>query len=295
MASSLNPSGFGEPVTFSAMITPQYSGQASGTVTFKDGATTLGSVAVSGNVANVTTSGLAVGTHSITAVYSGDSNFTGSTSPLLSQAVQGPAVRLSLTRLTFPTQVVFTTSAARTVTLTNTGLGILSITKVSVTGSFTQTNTCGTSVGSGGTCEFSVKFEPTKSGTLAGSVSITDDASGSPQEITLAGTGTDVQLAPTSLSFGNQPVGKKSLAKKVTLSNKASIAVSITGISITGTDKGNFAQTNTCVKSVAAGGSCFIEVTFEPSADGKRTADVSVSDNGGGSPQEVSLAGTGTP
>jgi hypothetical protein len=87
LTSSVNPSGLDQPVTLTATITPQYGGQASGTVTVKDGATTLGSEPVSGNAASITTSGLAVGTHSITAVYSGDSNFTGSASNALSQVV----------------------------------------------------------------------------------------------------------------------------------------------------------------------------------------------------------------
>jgi hypothetical protein len=87
LTSGVNPSGLDSPVTFTATITPQYSGQASGTVTFKDGTTTLGSATVNGNVANLTTSGLAMGTHYITAVYSGDSNFTGSTSNTVSQVV----------------------------------------------------------------------------------------------------------------------------------------------------------------------------------------------------------------
>jgi len=87
LVSSLNPSGLDSPVTFTATITPQYAGQASGTLTFKDGGTTLGSVAVGGNAASLTTSALAVGTRSITASYSGDSNFTGSTSNTLSQVV----------------------------------------------------------------------------------------------------------------------------------------------------------------------------------------------------------------
>jgi Bacterial Ig-like domain (group 3) len=87
LASSLNPSGLDSPVTFTATVMPQYGGQASGTVTFKDGATTLGSAAVSGNAASLTTSSLAIGTHSITAVYSGDSNFVGSTSNTVSQVV----------------------------------------------------------------------------------------------------------------------------------------------------------------------------------------------------------------
>jgi hypothetical protein len=88
--------------------------------------------------------------------------------------------------------------------------------------------------------------------------------------------------------------GTKSLAKSITLTNKGSVAVSIAGITITGTDVGDFAETNTCGKSVASGASCFIKVTFKPLVKGKRTADVSVYDNGGGSPQKVGLIGTGT-
>jgi hypothetical protein len=87
LVSSVNPSGLDSPVTFTATITPQYGGQSTGTVTFKDGTTALGSVAVSGNAASLTTSGLAMGTHSITAIYSGDSNFIGSTSNTVSQVV----------------------------------------------------------------------------------------------------------------------------------------------------------------------------------------------------------------
>jgi hypothetical protein len=103
-----------------------------------------------------------------------------------------------------------------------------------------------------------------------------------------------LQLTPKSFSFGTRPIRTKSLPKKITLTNKSSVAVSISGISITGTDPGDFAETNTCGKSVAAGGSCFIKVTFKPLAKGTRTADVSISDNGEGSPQKVSLKGTGT-
>jgi probable HAF family extracellular repeat protein len=88
---SVNPSGFGQPVTFTTMITPLYGGQATGTVTFKDGPTTLGSAAVSGNLASLTSSSLAFGIHSITAIYSGDSNFIGSASNTLSQVVRAAA------------------------------------------------------------------------------------------------------------------------------------------------------------------------------------------------------------
>ena len=68
----------------------------------------------------------------------------------------------------------------------------------------------------------------------------------------------------------------------------------ITSISIIGIDAGDFAETNNCGKHLASGASCFIKVTFKPLAKGKRTADVSFTDDGGGSPQEVGLTGTGT-
>jgi hypothetical protein len=102
------------------------------------------------------------------------------------------------------------------------------------------------------------------------------------------------RLSPGAVNFGNQPVGIKSLPTKVTLSNKGAVAVNIARISIAGTDEHDFAETNTCGKTVPAGESCFITVTFTPLAKGSRTASVSITDNGGGSPQKVSLAGKGT-
>jgi hypothetical protein len=206
-----------------------------------------------------------------------------------------PAVTLSPTSLTFPDQVVFTTSKAKTVTLTNSGAGILNITGIATASPFLQRNTCGTSVAAGASCTISVSFRPITKGTVTGSLSITDNAPASPQKVTLTGTGTYIQLSPASLNFGNQPVGTKSLSKKITVSNKGGTTVSLTSISIGGTDAGDFAETNTCGTSLASGASCFITVTFTPLATGKRTAAVLVKDNGGGSPQEVPLLGTGTP
>jgi hypothetical protein len=205
-----------------------------------------------------------------------------------------PAVTFSPTNLTFPTQLIFTTSPALPITLTNKGLGTLLISKIAVAGAFAQTNNCPNSLGSGNYCTIQVRFHPKTRGIQNGAVSVTDNAPGSPQQVPLTGTGTFVQLAPTKLNFGTQPVGTRSLAKKITLTNKGNSAVKITGIAITGTDAGDFAETNTCGKSVGSGASCFIKVTFKPLAKGKRTANVSVYDNGGGSPQQATLIGTGT-
>jgi hypothetical protein len=206
-----------------------------------------------------------------------------------------PAVTFSPVKLVFQDQAVFTTSSAQSTTLTNTGLGVLTIVNVSVSGPFSQTNTCGgATLNPGAACTISVKFTPKTKGTLTGSVSVTDNASGSPQTLLLTGTGTYIQFTPTGLSFGNQPVDTQSLPKKITMTNKGSTSVSITSIALAGPNAGDFTETNTCGTTIASGASCFITVKFTPSAKGKRTANVSANDNGGGSPQRAAVSGTGT-
>ena len=87
LTSSVNPSTAGQSVTLTANISGQFSGVATGTVTFSNGSSSLGSASVSSNMATLATTALPVGTDSITAAYSGDSNFTGSSSNTVSQVV----------------------------------------------------------------------------------------------------------------------------------------------------------------------------------------------------------------
>jgi hypothetical protein len=205
-----------------------------------------------------------------------------------------PAVTFSPTRLLFSTQLIFTSSKAQPVQLTNTGLGVLLISKISVTGQFSQTNNCPNSLNPKASCTINVKFSPTTKGVQHGAVNVADNAPGSPQQVPLTGTATYVQLVPSKVNFGTQPLGTRSLPKTITLLNKGDGAVNIRSILVTGADSGDFAQKNNCGKRVRSGGSCFIKVTFKPQKKGARTADVSVSDDGGGSPQKASLKGTGT-
>jgi hypothetical protein len=80
----------------------------------------------------------------------------------------------------------------------------------------------------------------------------------------------------------------------VTLTNESAVAtLSITGISITGPNPADFSQTPTCGSSLPPKQSCTFSVTFTPTATGPRGANLSVSDNGGGSPQNAPLTGTG--
>ena len=77
------------------------------------------------------------------------------------------------------------TSAAKTVALRNSGAAALSITSITASSSFTQTNNCGTSLAAGASCVITVAFAPTATGVIPGTLTITDNASGSPQSYSL--------------------------------------------------------------------------------------------------------------
>jgi hypothetical protein len=208
----------------------------------------------------------------------------------------GTSAKFAPTSLSFG-DVATGVSAAKAITLTNIGTTALSITAIAITGTnaadFTQTHTCGASLAAGAKCTFSITFTPSVVGTRNASLSVTDSAAGSPQVIPLKGVGTTAKLAPASLNFGSVTVGTTSAAKIITLTNIATTALSITGITVTGTGAGDYLQTHTCGASLAAGASCTISVQFKPTVTGARSAVVKVTDNAAGSPQQVPVSGKG--
>jgi hypothetical protein len=100
-----------------------------------------------------------------------------------------PAVALSANSLTFGNQTVGTTSSAQSVTLTNTSSAMVNVTSIAVSGDYAETNNCGGSVSGGASCTISATFAPKTTGTLTGSISVTDNATGSPQTMALTGAG----------------------------------------------------------------------------------------------------------
>ncbi|GEM_PF-1538404 len=95
---------------------------------------------------------------------------------------------LSVNTITFPDQIVNTTSSTQTVTLTNGGDFTLTITSIATTGDFGQTNDCGSSIAALGTCTISSTFTPTDTGSRTGTVVISSNDASSPQTVTLVGT-----------------------------------------------------------------------------------------------------------
>jgi hypothetical protein len=203
-------------------------------------------------------------------------------------------VTLSSTSLNFGNVVIGTSHTTPPVTLTNNQS--LPLTNISIVANppFSQVNTCGTSIPAFATCSITVTYTPTVAGTQSGTVTISDNASNSPQTISVKGTGVSpVTFSPSSLKFGTVVVGNSSTPMSTTLTNRQAGALSITAITVIGLNSGDFSQTNNCPSSVSAGGTCTITVTFTPRASGARTAKVKVTDSASNSPQSVGLTGTG--
>ncbi len=295
VGSSLNPSLYGQAVSFTATVTGV---SPTGTVQFNIDGSAFGSpvTLASGAATSGTTSTLAAGTHTVTAVYSGDTNNAEGTGTLVGgQVVHGTTtVTLTPASLAFGNVVEDATSAAKSVKLKNTGSTTLNISSIAVSGDFasaTSTSPCGSTLAAGKTCTIEVTFTPKALGALSGSITLADSASGSPQTVPLTGTGTvQATLTPASATYAAQTVNTTSAAKVFTLTNKQSVALTSIAISTIG----DFSvSTTTCTASLAAKGSCKISVVFKPAATGTLTGSLNVADSASGSPQTSSLKGTG--
>lgn len=199
--------------------------------------------------------------------------------------------------LSFASQQIGTSSTASSITVTNTGQASLSITQVSIAGGnagqFTESNGCIGSLAVNNSCAINVVFAPTLTGAVASSVVITATGAAT-QYVTIGGTGAapGFTLSPTSLGFGAVGVSLTSAAQPVTVGNTGLGPLSISGITFTGVNAGDFKQSNHCGSPVAVGGSCTVDVVFVPTGAGVRTATLNV--QGGGRIWEtVSLTGSG--
>jgi hypothetical protein len=98
-----------------------------------------------------------------------------------------------------------------------------------------------------------------------------------------------LSVTPASLTFGSQALNTTSGARPVTVTNTGTAAAAISTI----VASGDFAETSTCGASIAAGGSCTVNVTFTPTASGTRTGALTINSNASNSPTTVTLTGTG--
>jgi hypothetical protein len=204
----------------------------------------------------------------------------------------GAAVALSPTSLTFGEQLVETASQPLALAVTNSGNLPLEVASITTAGEFMQTNNCGGSVEAGAGCAIQVTFTPTAQGERTGALSISHNGYGSPATVNLSGTGVApiINLSPSELLFGEQPVGTTSPPRTVTLNNSGSAPLNILGIEATG----DFAQTNNCPGSVAVGTGCAITVIFSPVVAGPHAGTVAITHNPTSESFIATLSGMGT-
>jgi hypothetical protein len=220
------------------------------------------------------------------------------TVPIKGDAI-APVIQISPGSLNFAVETVGMTSAAQTVTLSNTGDGPLAITNISLTGAspadFKQTNNCPPSLGNGNACSLSVTFTPTAPGNRSASINIVDNAPGSPHAVPLTGVGAlpGVSIAPTTIDFAAQLVGTSSSPVNITVKNAGTGLLVISKISFTGANAAEFTETkDTCSVTINPNDSCTIPVVFDPATIGSKTAVLTLADNAPGSPQSVAVSGT---
>jgi len=280
-------------VTIKYTVTPQFPGSAvTGTVVVQ--ASTGESCSAAATAGACTITFQVGGTRTLTATYSGDGNVNGSASAAVTQKISG--VSLSTTSLLFGNQIVGTISAAQQVTLANVGTTTLTISNIQWSANFSDSNNCGGSLAPGRSCRINVRFAPTTTGVLTGTLTITDSDITSPQVITLTGTGVQAaaSITPTSYSFGTQARRTTSAPFTFTLTNGGSTTLNINSIGLAGANPGQFIITSrTCGNSLAVGATCNISVAFAPNGRQAYSATLRVVDNAPNSPQTATLTGTG--
>lgn len=195
--------------------------------------------------------------------------------------------------LDFGTREIGTTTAAQSITLSNAGSAFVTVSGVTVSGDYAQTNDCSV-LESDETCTISITFTPTATGPRPGSVSVASNASNSPLTVNLSGAGAPIQapvieLSASSLGFGNRLVGAGAQVQSVTVRNRGGAPLAMGGITLTG----EFVQTTTCGATIEPDGTCRIDVGFLPTIPGPRLGRMTVTSNASNGTQFVDLAGTG--
>jgi hypothetical protein len=203
--------------------------------------------------------------------------------------------------LSFGTITVGQTSAPKTVTLSNNQSVPLTFT-YAVSGNYQVTasgkNPCTNTLPKLSQCTVSVRFSPNQNGLIRGAFAVTHNASFSPQNANLSGTGSSgssvpLAFSPGNLGFGDVVVGTTSAERKVIVSNTSSSTVNITGVAASGNYAVTGAKSSPCGGPLGTGATCGMLLTLAPTVPGNAAGAVAINDDSSVSPQTFNLFGTG--
>jgi hypothetical protein len=201
---------------------------------------------------------------------------------------------VSPTSLPFGSVTVGTSSAAQTVTVTNTGgQNATGLSVGSNNAKFAATNGCGGTLAAGASCSVSVKYTPGVAGSDTGTLTAAF-AGGSPVTVAMSGSGSaaptaNLGAAPGSLAFGSVIVGATAATQTVTITNSG--GAQATGVALSSGSSKFPISGNTCGATLGAGASCSFGVAYTPAGTGSDAASVTVSYTGGNI--SVPVSGTG--
>jgi hypothetical protein len=208
---------------------------------------------------------------------------------------------LSDNLITFPNQIIGTSSFAYQVMLKNTGSAAVGISSIWWAGpnqtSFAVSNDCGASLSVSSSCTLRLRFIPTATAEAFAAVYITSTA-GDPLVMQLRGTGVGapaVSLSAASVAFGGTSGHSINEVQTVTMTNTGGSILPVQKIVVTGPNAAAFPSSNTCGAGIDAGASCTIRVRYIPVASGEATASILIMDGAANSPQHISLSGSNLP
>jgi hypothetical protein len=222
--------------------------------------------------------------------------------PLLTAAASAqPAMSVSPTSLSFPSQAVATASAPQSAIVTNTGTAPLTISQIAISqaqlplgpqNEFSETDDCvGSAIAVNQSCAVQVRFVPVATGVRSATITIYGNVAGGQATVALSGTATAagaVVLTPVSVSFPTTTVNATSAAQNITISNTGATSVNLGGAAVTGDFR---ISANTCATTLAANTGCTVAIVFAPTASGSRTGSFTITS--GSDTLTASLSGSG--
>lgn len=245
------------------------------------------------SVTGSSVAGLAIGSCIVAANQAGNAKY--SPAPQVTQTISiNPSTGLSPATLTFADELVGSTSATQTVTLTNAGTGAVTVGPIATTADFTHpSKTCTATLAAGSSCTISVAFAPRTAGVLTGTLTV-----GTNGTVALSGTGIvpSASITPATYTFGNQQVGTTSAVQTFTYSNTGLVPITVSSLALTGAAAANYAiASDGCSgETLPPAATCNVGVIFTPSAANNRAATLSAADESGGAAKATaSLNGLG--
>jgi 6-phosphogluconolactonase (cycloisomerase 2 family) len=218
------------------------------------------------------------------------------------QAVSGPAATIFPATANF-SATVGATSPTQVFSIVNIGDQTLAINSISIAGlnasSFSQINTCASTLSPNANCSVSINFKPAASGPFSATLQVADNASGTPQTLALNGTGVapapNVAFSPAAPSFPTITQGTSGIPQTLTVISSGTAPLHVSAVSLGGPNPSDFSLTNNCTAPVVPSMSCTISVAFNPVGPGQRAAILTITDDVAGSPQTIALSATANP